>query len=69
MVKQMLNINQTYKTKSGMTVKIEHDKGDRFYPFFGKILSADGHLYRIAYYTFDGKYNRDSESENDLILI
>lgn len=64
----MIVIGKTYITKSGMTVTIEHDKGDHYYPFFGKIMQVNGLVHRIAYYTYDGKYIRDTDSENDLII-
>lgn len=64
----MITIGQTYNTISGMSVSIEHDRGDSFYPFFGKIIQPNGLVHRIAYYTYDGKYLRDQDSENDLIL-
>lgn len=64
----MIIIGKTYNTVSGMTVTIEHDRGDSFYPFFGKIIQPNGLVHRIAYYTYDGKYVRDQASENDLIL-
>jgi predicted metallo-beta-lactamase superfamily hydrolase len=64
----MITIGQTYTTKSGMTVTIEHDKGDHYYPFYGKIMQANGLVHRIAYYTYDGKYVRGADSKNDLII-
>jgi hypothetical protein len=64
----MITIGQTYTTKSGMIVTIEHDKGDHYYPFFGKIMQANGLVHRIAYYTYGGKYIRGADSENDLII-
>lgn len=64
----MIIVGKTYTTKSGMTVTIEHDKGDSYYPFFGKIIQSNGLVHRIAYYTYDGKYVRGADSENDLVI-
>lgn len=64
----MINIGQTYTTKSGMTVTIEHDKGDHNYPLFGRVMQPNGLVYRIAYYTLNGKYILGEDSEMDLIL-
>lgn len=65
----MITIGTTYKTRTGMSVTIEHDKGDDFYPFFGKIMQADGLVNRIAYFTFDGKYVRGEVSDFDLLDV
>ena len=62
-----LEVGKTYTTRNGSRVTIEHEKGDPYYPFFGKILSADGSFDRIAYFAHGGQYNRIGQSVYDII--
>ncbi|CAM3898193.1 hypothetical protein CCOS865_02192 [Pseudomonas reidholzensis] len=57
-----MTVGKTYKTKNGSKVTIEHDKGDFQYPFFGRIIGADGAIDRIAYFATNGSYDLRSAS-------
>ena len=56
-----LEVGKTYVTRGGLSVTIEHDKGDHQYPFYGRIISADGSG-RIAYFSSNGSYILSAES-------
>lgn len=62
-----IEVGKTYLTRSGGSVTIEHDKGDPYYPFFGKILMADGSFDRIAYFAHGGQYSRMGNSAYDAV--
>ncbi|WP_313453372.1 hypothetical protein [Stutzerimonas nitrititolerans] len=62
-----LEVGKTYKTRNGSRVTLEHDKGDPYYPFFGKVFAEDGSFDRIAYFAHGGKYNRMGPSDYDIV--
>lgn len=62
-----LEVGKTYETRNGSHVTVEHDGGDPYCPFFGKILAADGSFDRIAYFAHGGQYNRMGQSVYDII--
>ena len=60
-------VGRDYKTRNGSRVTMEHDKGDPYYPFFGRIIAADGSFDRIAYFAHGGQYNRIGQSGYDIV--
>jgi hypothetical protein len=62
-----LEVGRTYQARNGSRVILEHDRGDPYYPFFGKVIAPNGSFDRIAYFAHGGQYNRMDQSAYDIV--